>query len=499
MKSLSRINLQIKDTLLLALILAPFYFVNTIYFFHTHDEYYYIFTAIQLAEGEPLTVQIEHPLLTFLFFAPTTTPNIYISMYPIGQSLLIAVFYLIGGYPFIYYMNGFFSIFAVILTYLCAFEISKDRKCSILSAFLFGICPPIVFYSRTVLCDLPSTVFLLVSFLLYLKASNKNKYLFYVISSLSLGFATFLRYPNILFLLPILLNQIRTRKFNEISTYIYYIPLIPFFCMHGLYNAYFFGSFYKTGYHATGYVYNFSFENLVIHLSQYFLILNLFPPIGLIATFLFIRRKSREEAYFISFFMVVTFIIFYSSYSALAFRIENLLVQGARYLLVILPYLCINTVTWFHSRVKTKYLSYYIPVVVFLIFGLINVVMIAQFSAFKTRLVNYRDLFYTNTESDSLIIGTGTWDKLFYPLLNYDKRYYLRYDTLSEDEIIGEILPFVETWIQDKSVYFIDDPYEAYADRNKHNFILQLLSERYHLHSVIATDQPYTVELFKLS
>ncbi len=497
LRSLSKIDFQVKDTFLLTLIVALFYFVNTIYFYTSPDEYYYILTAMQLAEGNPITVRLDSSLLS-VDLVPTTKPNLYISKYPIGQSLLIAVFYAIGGYPFIFYMNGIFSIFAVLLTYFIAFEISKDRMCSITSALLLGIVPPMVFYSRTLLSDLPSTTFLLCSYFFYIKASKKNKYLFYLISSFSLGFATLLRNVNIIFLFPVLLNQIRTKKLGVLVTYLYYIPLIPFFCVNGLYNAYFFGNFFTTGYHLTGEAFNFGFENIVIHLPQYFLVLNFFPPIGLITTVLYTRKKLAEDAHFISLVTVLSFLLFYSGYVFLPFEIEHLFIEATRFVLVILPYLCINTVTWFYERIKTRNLFYGLLVGTLITFVIINIVMISEYNSFKCKLVYYRDLFYTNTQPDSLIIGDDTWDKLFHPYFSrtYGERYYLRYNSISEDKMTEELIPFVDNWLNDKTVYFIDDPY---VESNIHDIILQLLTERYSLHSIIATNHPYTVELFRVT
>lgn len=497
LRKLPEINFQVKDTLLLTLILVPFYFISKIYFYTSPDEYYYILTAIQLVEGNPITVQLESPLLSG-DLVPTTTPNVFISKYPIGQSLLIAVFYLIGGYPFIFYMNGIFATFAVILTYFFAFEITKDRVSSLISAFLLGICPPLVFYSRTLLSDLPSLTFLLFSFLIYLRALRKNKILFYVISSSLLGFATLLKYTNILFVFPILLNQLRIRKFGELSTYLYYIPLIPFFCIIGLYNNYFFGNYFMTGYHLTGEATYFSLENFVIHLPQYFLVLNLFPPIGLISSFLYIRKRLKEDVYFISFFIVLVFIFFFSSYYYLPFYIEHLFIESTRFVLVVLPYICINSVLWFQRNIKPKKLFYFLLIGLFLTLGVLNGVMISQYYSFKTRLVYYRDLFYTNTQPTSLVIGDDTWDKLFHPYFSriYGERFYLRYSSLSETEIIEKLLPFIEMWIKDKPVYFIDDPY---VEINIHDFILLVLTERYNFNSVITTSHPYTVELFSIS
>ncbi|MFX1464977.1 MAG: ArnT family glycosyltransferase [Promethearchaeota archaeon] len=494
---MSKINFQLRDIVLLVLILAPLYFIGKIYFYTSPDEYYYIFTAIQLAEGKPIGVQLESPLLMG-DLVPTTTPNLFISKYPIGQSLFIAIFYLIGGYSFIYYMNGIFSILAAILTYFFVHEISKDRISSLISAILLGICPPMVFYSRTLLSDVPSTTFLLLSFFLYLKASRNNNPSLYVVSSLSLGFATLLKYTNILFLFPILLNQIRVRKLDELSTYLYSIPLIPFFCFIGLYNNYFFGSYFLTGYHLTGEVVYFSVENFLVHFPQYFLVLNLFPPIGLILTFLYIRRKLEEDAYFISLFIILLFLVLFSSYYYLPFYLEHLFIESTRFLIVILPYTCINCVMWFRGRIKKKKIFYCFFLGLFVTLGVINVIMISQYHSFQTRLVYYKDLFYTNTQPASLIIGDDTWDKLFHPYFsrNYGERYYLRYSVLSETKIIEEVLPFVETWIKDKSVYFIDDPY---VEASIHDFILQLLTEKYNFLSIITTEQPYTVELFKVS
>lgn len=490
-------NTHVNDLILILIFLTPLYFIGRVYFYTSPDEYYYIYTAIQLAEGKPLTIYLESPLLCG-GFVPTTQPHLFVSKYPIGQSVLIAIFYFIGGYPFMFFMNGFFGIFNVIISYFFALELTKERSYAILSAMLVGICPPMIFYSRTLLSGIPSTTFLLLSFLFYLKASKRSDTVLSLISSLSLGFATLLRYPNILFMLPILLNHIRTKQLGKLTAYLYYIPLIPFLCTIILYNIHFFGNPFVTGYHFTGEVVYFGVDNFINHVPRYLLVLNLYPPLGLVITILFMWRynKLKDDISFISFFTILVFLLFFSGYYYLSFHPEHLFIESTRFMLVVLPYICFYTIAWIQKHMPSKK-QLYVIVSIFVIMGIINTGLIIQLHSFKTRQVLYRDLFYSNTQPDSLIIGDDVWDKLFHPYFarTYGERHYLRYDVLSIKEMNETLLPFVEAWLQNHNVYFIDDSYVA---NETHAAIQQLLTENYHLQPVVSTEQPYEVELLHI-
>jgi hypothetical protein len=110
--------------------------------------------------------------------------------------------------------------------------------------------------------------------------------------------------------------------------------------------------------------------------------------------------------------------------------------------------------------------------------------------------VYYRDLFYTNTEPDSLVIGGDTWKKLFHPYFSrtHGERHYLLYDFLYEEEI-ANLVPFIDAWLDENQVYFIDDPYTELAIHDK---VLSMLSVQYQLVLVVATDLPYQVALFRI-
>ncbi len=498
---LSNIDFRIQDVALLTLLLGPFYFVSKVYFYSSPDEYYYIFTAIRMAEGGAITIPLASPLLR-RWFVPTVYSNHYISPYPIGLSVLLALFYIMGGYRFMFFLNGIVGILTVIMTYFTAFEISKNRVCSLLSALLLGIMPPVVFYSRTLLRDPSSTLFLLLSFYLYLKASHRDKPSFYALASLSLGYALLIRYTNIVFVIPILINHFRKRRDKPNSILLYYVFLLPFFVVIGLYNLYYFGDVFSTGYHVFwsyhqgGLVGRFNFLHLIFHLPQYFLILNIFPPLGLLTTLLYIRHKADEEAYILGLLVIISFLIFFSSYFLMTFDIEHLFIESSRHLQVILPYLCMNTIRWFQQQIRRKQTFLGSFALVFIIFSGINIGIVVQQNAFLTRLADYQDMFYTHTEPESLIIG-DRWHKLFETHISqtYEDRYYVIYATLSENEMMEELLPLIDSWMIEKSVYFVDDPY---SNEEKHDFILRLLMEHYRLNLVISTEQPYEIKLFEL-
>jgi len=492
----SMLDFRLIDVFLLFLILFPFYFVYKVYFYTSPDEFYYILTAIQIAEGTPITISFESPLLRG-GFVPTTTPNTYISKWFIGQSLLMVLFYLIGGYNFLYYTNAVFALIAVIVTYFTILEITKDRICSIFSSLLLGICPPVVFYSRTLLGDLPSMTLVLLSFFLYLKATKEERSLLYAISSIILGFAILVKFTNLLFLIPVLLYQTKTRSRRLFPSYIFYIVLIPFAVFIGLYNLYFFGNFFTTGYHLTsGEAYHFNLTNVILHFPQYFVIYNIFPPLGILCMFFSIRRIHASGNYSFCFYIVMTFLLFFCFYAYLPFDIEHLFIESTRYLLVILPYLCLFVVRWIQHNIKPQKRFFHIIISIILILGVLNIGFIIEYHAFKSRLLYYQELFYTNTEPDSLVIGGDVWKKLFHPYFSreYGERHYLLYDFLYEEELL-EIIPLIDTWMKEHAVYFIDDPY---TESTIHDFVLSMLNERYALGAVVATSQPYEMTLFSV-
>ena len=127
------------------------------------------------------------------------------------------------------------SAFSVWLIYLIGKQL-YDKKIGIISALIFSVIWIHLFYTARLLTHIPNILFLLISALYFIKATESEfspKY--FAISLISIIFSALIRYPEGIVLgayaLFILLAQIRLLKYRKfwISGIIGFLPLLIFF------------------------------------------------------------------------------------------------------------------------------------------------------------------------------------------------------------------------------------------------------------------------------
>ncbi len=271
---------------------------------------------------------------------------------PIKSILLTVFFHLFGiySYTFAGYLLGLLGIISIFLITKKLF----DKKTALLASYLLATSGLYVSTSVFSLNDFMVTIFILLSFALYVH----KKYIVYAVC-ITIGVLS--KETTILFPLSILLVDLYRKRFR-------YTDLLPFLALliwilyvhlsgHALWNDWNFsktasgGSLYTIANNiVTLSVFNqYAYENW-LHL----LFLN-FNWVFWILTILYVIKGKRND----NFYILVLFAFLYS-FLVLSFQTFSI----ARYVLPILPFLYIYSASYIS---KSSYQKYLIPLVVLVI------------------------------------------------------------------------------------------------------------------------------------
>ncbi len=262
-------------------------------------------------------------------------------------------------------------------------------------ALLFLLHPSITLYSRTIMSDLPATIFCLAGLLTFIKKK-------YLAAGIIFGISIAIRYP--LLLIPFSLCIMFFLKKDFINAIKFLIGVIiglsPLLIYHiAIFNI-------ITGPIGANII-GFSIKNLPIMFLQFFLSINIVYPLMLISSF---KTKLDEKWYFI--FPALIFIIFFSLqyYIDAGKNFFETIIRGQRYMLPVIPFLIIP-----YSEVleRTKVLKKFLPIlIIILIF--INIVISAKHQRFLIKQTYYQNKLYEYTKEADVIVC----NKDIYELIN---------------------------------------------------------------------------------
>ena len=167
-------------------------------YFTFSDETQYLRISHLLSEGNLIVTNVleAYPYLPF--------GQHYSPYYPIGQGLLLIPFILLG-IKYIFLFGILFHLFNFLLLYKILKKLSIEPYFSL----LYFVYPGILFYTRTIMTELPTIFLLLFGFYLYTEKSRKLHFF----SGLLFGFSCLLRYTNLLLIIPFfIMALLRDRK-----------------------------------------------------------------------------------------------------------------------------------------------------------------------------------------------------------------------------------------------------------------------------------------------
>ncbi|MEW5694062.1 MAG: hypothetical protein AB1765_12300, partial [Candidatus Hydrogenedentota bacterium] len=217
---------------------------------------------------ENFSTDIEHTEKNH-FYCKKGVDNKYYSKFGIGFSLFLVPFIITGKFisiifglkqtNLLYFVSSFANIIVISLIVavfcLLVWNISKNRKISIILSLTLGFSTFLMPYGRTLfndpfcLLNLTLSIYFFYLFKAALQTQNlRERYLFYSGIFSGLMFATRFEYTIIIPGISLLfLNLLKTNKKSLYKIIFYIVPVVVIFLFLGLYNHTRFGRFYDTG------------------------------------------------------------------------------------------------------------------------------------------------------------------------------------------------------------------------------------------------------------
>ncbi len=384
-----------------------------------------------------------------------------ISRYPPGNSILLVPFTKIN------WKWSFIRNYILMISgYIIFIIILKHFQLPLYYALLFLFHPSLVLYSRTIMSDIPATVFCLAGLLFLVK----KRILF---SGLFFGAGVAIRYPVIIIPATLGLIFLYKKEFGDffrftIGIFIGIIPLL-------LYHLYCFGAIIGP---INENIIGISTTNLPPILGQFLIFLNILYPLLLIIPFM---SKLKEKYLFIA--PAIIFLLFFSLqyYIDTGKYFYESIIRGQRYTLPIIPFLL---VPYIEVLDRIRYLKRFLPIC-FIILIILSTVIHYKHQLFLKQQLDYQNKLYKYTENADLIIC----NKDIYELLNPFVKpiHWLAFE--SEGKISSVNIP-----ANNKKIYFA-----CLARRGEiKNLFLKFLENFSAKKEIYYEDTPYYFSIYKL-
>lgn len=289
------------------------------------DEASYMAMAYVLKSGHFFIDAASVPVPTWIY-----TLGRKVFDYPPGMALLLLPFTFIGG--------GSFYILGAAFHFLGAYYFKKLlRLFKIENSFLvclYLFFPPFVFYSRTLMSDIPSAALFLAGTFYYFKSASKSWK-----AGLFWGAALMVRPSDLIYIAPFLAAAvIKALKNPERGTAEgYIVPVSAALFLLGLYQKVLYGSFFLTPYSQQFSVLkNFSLEYFTPNLLHYLKSLMTVYPSMLLAVFFASKTRRPEMLWALA--LGLGYFSFYYFHDEFDTPLQTA-VLGARFLFPAVPFL----------------------------------------------------------------------------------------------------------------------------------------------------------------
>lgn len=307
--------------LVFAVLYALFY--PTVYSFI--DEASYMAMAYVLKSGNIFIDAASVPVPTWIY-----TLGRKVFDYPPGMAFLLLPFTFIGG--------GSFYVIGIAFHLLGAFYFKRLLRLFDLQrpflVCLYLFFPPFVFYSRTLMSDIPSMALFLAGVFYYFKSASKSWKAGFFWSA-----ALLVRPSDLVYMAPFLLAGIfRALKHPERGTMEgYLVPISAALFLLGLYQKILYGSFFLTPYSQQFSVLkNFSWQYFTPNLLHYLKSLMTVYPSMLLGVFF--ARKTRRPEMLWALALGLGYFSFYYFHDEFETPLQTA-VLGARFLFPAVPFL----------------------------------------------------------------------------------------------------------------------------------------------------------------
>ena len=459
------------------------------YSFADEDEYMYMSHLIKNGKSLKITEAFDSHDFNY-------NGEFYYPQYPIGNSLIVLPFTLFG------WQGVFISGLIIhLLSFFVFVKILKRLGYEKYLGLLYLLFPGFVFFSRTIMSEMPSILFILLGFYFYLN-DDDNVFRNYIYTGLFFGIAFLIRYPNIL-----VFGSFAIIMFFKNRKKLYYMILgfLPCVVVVLCYNYLMFGNVLVTGYGSgdtIGRIMNLSLSHLVIFF-KYILYMMILYPLMLVSP-IFYKNKAKNEIRIVTFLYLLVFGVLLH-WGPFHYGFLKNVVIGPRYFFPIIPFLIITSIdlykkmfNWF--RISKKFFHAIMYFVILLLIILCLYISSVQ-NKYTDDLYEIKDLIYENTEEGSLIYGSYFVSMFVDDVFGERGFIAAGYDD-AKDELR---LPFVENYIDNfdvNGIYVVFINRELQGIGENEVFIENqgetYITENYDTKVVYFTEEPQYLKIYKV-
>lgn len=262
-----------------------------------------------------------------------------VSKYNLGASLLLTPSIILGEqYAFVIVFLSF------ILSAIIFSRIIRLLELNEFLVILYIFYPPFIYFSRTLFSETFSLLF--INLFLYVFIKSRNRVAWNILAGLIIGFATLIRYTNLLIFFAFTLGYAIYNKEYKRVVYIA-AGAIPIGAIIMLINKDLYGSFFASGYSLSSEEV-FDLANIVHNLPRYLMLLLTVYPFMLLGLPLFKHRLKWAVI-----LPVATVVLLYSMYPYNFFegKISDFIVSG-RVLMPIIPLVLLPFLYFLNNRIS---------------------------------------------------------------------------------------------------------------------------------------------------
>jgi hypothetical protein len=383
-----------------------------------------------------------------------------------------------------------------VAVYRLAWALTHRRSAAVLAAALLAGAPAFVMYSSGIGSDLPSSMLVTAALAVYVRHVAEPRLARFCLFALLAGASFLLRNPNVLLAGAVGVHQLilhRRRLLAQLPVWAAGAAVFgAFVAVQLACNLVMFGAL--VGGYAGEAQQGLSLAYVPHHLPRYLVILCAVPPLGLPALAVVVHRRRAEQngIYLLCAGLVAAFVLFYSAWWALGFSYRFAFGGGARFLLPVVPLLCVFVAQAVLDVVGAAWARRALIAVGLAAQLAASAALTVELRRYKDRMAAHRDRIYAATARRALVLGPGEWSKLFFPRDGaMGERRYASYELATA---AGELPRVVEAALRAGApVYALGSGHRSTPEEAR---ALAELHTRYRLVTTVDEQQPYelTVE-----
>ncbi|MFC1800478.1 hypothetical protein ACFLYT_00300, partial [Nanoarchaeota archaeon] len=407
----------------------------------------------------------------------------YTTQFPMGVTLL--------GYPFtLFGYKGLFVMnFGMLLIGFYFFnKILKKLGYNALYSLLYLLYPGFIFFSRTLMSELPSIALITIGIYFYIKEKNDFD-LFY--SGFFFSLAAIFRYPNFLTYLLIgvvlIYKEFKKHKF-EFKRYkksvLFIISAIPLVLSILGYNHYINGGIFNTSYSTK---LGFGRDPVVHMLIYYFVSLNVVYPL-MIFTPLLTKIKYKLEILLVTYLTLLSYIII--GIDTFHYDFLKNMVIGARYLFPVMPFFILGYIDVLNNvliKLRIKRVLFILLVSAVLLIG--AGVISYQQDDFTNKSEAVKEKIYATVPKNAIIYST-------FSALTYLNKFY------GDNKIAFIKNPGVYELMgkQNEEEYIVFALQGVYKEMSKGDYSIaeDELKGKFNLEKVYEENSPDSISIYKI-